>query len=101
MRGGSRLVAIPLAIVALAALVALLDDEAGIRSWVRLRGDLSAAEARIARLEAEIAELEAEAEALRSDPLALEAAIRSDLELARPGETVVRLVGPPGALPGP
>jgi cell division protein FtsB len=34
--------------------------------------------------------LRAEIEALESQPFALERAIREDLELARPGETVVR-----------
>ena len=70
----------------------MLDSEAGLRTWVRLRGDLRAAEARIETLRGEITALEAEAEGLRSDPLAIESAIREDLHLARPGETVVRLL---------
>ena len=73
----------------------MLDGEAGLGTWLRLRGDLRAAEARIETLRDEIAVLEDETEALRSDPFAIEAAIREDLHLARPGETVVRLLGEP------
>ena len=80
------------AIVAAALAAAMLDGEAGLRSWLRLRGDLRAAETRIETLRSEIATLEQESEALRSDPLAIEGAIRQDLQLARPGETVVRLL---------
>ena len=71
----------------------MIDSEAGVRSWLRLRGDLRAAEARIEAIQDEIAASEEEAEALRSDPVAIESAIREDLQLARPGETVVRLLG--------
>jgi cell division protein FtsB len=76
--------------VALAAVT--LDGEAGFRTWLRLRGDLRASEARIETLRQEITALEDETEALRSDPFAIESAIREDLHLARPGETVVRLL---------
>ena len=81
------------AIVAAALAVAMLDSEAGFRTWLRLRGDLRVAEARIEALRDEIAALEEETEALRTDPFAIESAIREDLQLARPGETVVRLIG--------
>ena len=80
------------AIVAVALAAVMLDSETGLRSWLRLRGDLRAAEARIETLQQEITTLEEETEALRSDPLAIESAIREDLHLARPGETVVRLL---------
>jgi cell division protein FtsB len=83
------------AIVAAVLAAAMLDGEAGLRTWLRLRGDLRAAEARIETLRDEIAVLKDETEALRSDPFAIEAAIREDLHLARPGETVVRLLGEP------
>jgi cell division protein FtsB len=81
------------AIIAAALAAAMIDSEAGVRSWLRLRGDLWAAEARIEAIRDEIAASEEEAEALRSDPVAIESAIREDLQLARPGETVVRLLG--------
>jgi cell division protein FtsB len=83
------------AIVALVLAAAMLDGEAGLGTWLRLRGDLRAAEARIETLRDEIAVLEDETESLRSDSFAIEAAIREDLHLARPGETVVRLLGEP------
>jgi cell division protein FtsB len=73
----------------------MLDSEAGFRTWLRLRGDLRAAGVRIEALRDQIAALEEETESLRSDPFALESAIRKDLHLARPGETVVRLLGDP------
>ena len=85
-----REIAIALAIVASAVAIAVSDDETGIRAWHKTRSDLAGARARVAELEARIESREGEAEALRSDPLALERAIREDLGLARPGETVVR-----------
>jgi cell division protein FtsB len=85
-----REIAVALAIVASAVAVAVLDEETGLRAWQKARRDLAAAQARVAELEARIETREGEAEALRSDPLALERAIREDLGLAKPGETVVR-----------
>ena len=78
------------AIVGAAVGVAVMDDSAGIRTWLQVRRDLGVAQARVAELEGRIESREAEVEALRSDPIALEHAIREDLGLARPGETVVR-----------
>ena len=78
------------AIVAVAAGVVVADESTGIRTWLQVRRDLRVAQARVAELEARIESREAEAAALRSDPLALEHAIREDLGLARPGETLVR-----------
>lgn len=92
-----RFLLIPALLVAALA-VAVLDEDAGIRTWLRLRGDVRAAEARQETLRAEIAELRDEAEALESQRFAQERAIREELEWARPGETVVRL--PPERPPG-
>lgn len=88
-----REIAIGLAIVASAVAIAVADDETGVRAWRNTRSDLANAQARVAELEARIESREGEAAALRSDPLALERAIREDLGLARPGETVVRGLG--------
>lgn len=88
-----RLWIVPAVLVAALA-AAWLDDEAGLRAWVRLEGDLAAAEGRMGALRAEIEELERRAEALAEDPFAQEAAVRAELGLARPGETVVRLRRP-------
>jgi cell division protein FtsB len=77
---------------------AAFDERSGLPAWQRLRADLASARARIEVLRGDIEALRGEAEALEGDPFALERAIREDLGLARPGESVVRLDGPrPGA----
>lgn len=78
-------------ILAAAWIFAWLDPETGIRSWQSLREDLAAAHGRIAELEQGLVALETEAGRLEADPLAIEAAIREDLGLARSGDTVVIL----------
>jgi cell division protein FtsB len=82
-------------LVSMGFLLAASGSETGFPKWVRLRSDLKASRERIELLRAEIEALRVEVKALESDPFALERAIREDLELARPGETVVRFV-PPG-----
>jgi cell division protein FtsB len=74
-----------------AAGVSALDERTGIPAWHRLRDDLTAAHARIEILRGDIAALRGEALALETDSFAVERAIREDLGLAQPGETVVRL----------
>jgi cell division protein FtsB len=81
---------IPVAAFAATGLLAL-DDRTGVPAWRRLRDDLRAADARIEILRGDIAALRAESLALESDAFAVERAIREDLGLAQPGETVVRL----------
>jgi len=78
-------------ILAAAWIFAWLDPETGIRSWISLREDLAAAHGRISSLEQGIETLETEAGSLEEAPLAIEAAIREDLGLARSGDTVVIL----------
>lgn len=72
-------------------MLALADGRAGLRAWWTLRSDVSSARERVAALQLEIQELRGHQEALDSSPLAIEQAIRQDLELARPGEVVVRV----------
>ena len=79
------------ALVGAVALYAAIDDEAGLHSLWRLRGDLDAAHERIEGLRDDIALLSQEAEALQNRDFALERAIREELEFARSGETLVRL----------
>ena len=82
----------PLAVLlAIAFAIALVDRNAGIRTWLTLREDLRQAEERIERLRTEVAVLEQNRGGLESDPFALERAIRERLELAREGETIVRV----------
>ena len=78
-------------IVGLSVCVALADGRAGLRAWWTLRSDVAEAEARVSALRGEIRGLERDIEALQADSLAIEAAIRGDLELARRGEVVVRV----------
>ena len=80
-----------LAVATLAFATALADAHSGLRTWWALRADLREAETRIARLRADVAALERTSGGLEADPFALERAIRERLELARPGETLVRL----------
>lgn len=87
-----RRILIAPALVAVALLYAWVDPEHGIRACARLRGELGRAQQRVATLDGEVEALRAQVAALRDDPLAQEAAIREDLELARPGETVVRIL---------
>ena len=86
--------ALALGIVLLATLWAFADPHAGVRSWWDLRAQLRASEGRAETLRGELAALEGEAARLEADPLAVESAIRADLGLARPGETIVRAVSP-------
>ena len=74
-----------------AAGAAALDERTGVPAWRRLRDDLTAVNARIEILRGDIAALRGEVLALESDSFAVERAIREDLGLAQPGESVVRL----------
>lgn len=78
-------------VLALGLARAGLDGDAGVRSWLYLRAELADARARIASLEDEIAGLRREAQQLETGDYALERAIREELELVRPGQTLVRL----------
>jgi cell division protein FtsB len=84
-------------VVLVALVLALVDGESGLRTWLLLREDLRAAESRIERLRSDVAELESEGGALTGagEPFALERAIRERLVYVREGETLVRL-GEPG-----
>ena len=79
------------ALVGLAVLYAVLDRDSGIRTWWRMRADLEDSRERIAVLQEQTERLGREVALLRDDPFAIERAIREDLRLARPGESVVRL----------
>jgi cell division protein FtsB len=93
-----RLLLVP-AIIALAVVYAMLDEASGIRAWLRLRSHLVASAGRIDELRREVEALRDESSALKHDPFATERAIREDLELAKPGEIVVRLPRAEGGTP--
>ena len=92
------LVWIPLVLVlGLAFAWRLGDARSGARAWWSLRADRDAAQERIRELGAEIGRLRGEAAALREEQgFGLERAIREDLDLARPGEVVLRVPEPAG-----
>ncbi len=77
-------------LLAAVAVIAVADGESGIPMWFRLRSDVAQASERAAVLARETEALRVQIEALSSEPFALERAIREDLELALPGEIVVR-----------
>jgi cell division protein FtsB len=79
-----------LAAIALVMVLAVVDQKSGLSTWMRLRGELDASQQRIRVLEGANDALRDEIRALERDPFAVERAIREDLELARPGEIVVR-----------
>ena len=78
--------------LAIAAVFALAvgGQQSGLPAWFALRSELAAARARIGALSERTAALRIEIDALEQHEFALERAIREDLELARPGEIVVR-----------
>lgn len=77
-------------LLAAVGVIAVADAESGIPMWFRLRADVDQAEVRVAALARETDALQGQIDALGSEPFALERAIREDLELALPGEIVVR-----------
>ena len=83
-----------LAVLVAATGVALLDTEAGIGPWMQLREEARTARARVAAREAEVTRLATEIDELSDDRIALERAIREELDLARAGEWVVRFRAP-------
>lgn len=89
---------IPL-LVGVAACVAALDGNAGLRSWWDVRAALREAEAERAELQREVDALRAAADALESDRFAIERAIRERLRFAKDGETLLRLSEPDTASP--
>lgn len=89
---------IPL-LLCVAALVAALDANAGLRAWWELRDGLRHAEVQRDALRLEVDALQGAADALDADGFAIERAIRERLRLSRPGETLVRLPGAESASP--
>jgi cell division protein FtsB len=73
---------------------ALLDPETGVGIWQELREDLAEANARVDQLVRENDALRGEIEMTRVDPAAVDRAIREELDLALPGEVVVRFLAP-------
>lgn len=79
-------------IVACLAMTAILDRESGVGIWYALRGDLEASAERVRTLSAGNDALLREIESWEADPSATDRAIREELDVALPGEVVVRFV---------
>jgi cell division protein FtsB len=78
-------------LVAAGVVYAAFDTDAGLGTWLRLRGVLRESQARNAELGGEILALESEAQALERGGFAIERAIREELGFVRADETLVRL----------
>ena len=81
------------ALVAAVVVHAAFDADAGLGTWLRLRGLLRESQARNAGLVRENAALEAEVQALEAGGFAVERAIREELGFARADETLLRVPG--------
>jgi cell division protein FtsB len=89
-----RTLGLGVCVIAILAVSALLDHDSGVGIWLELRGDLSASEARVARLVDQTESMRREIEMLEAEPAALDRAIREELDVALPGEIVVRFTRP-------
>ena len=76
-------------LIILAAASALLNDETGIVNWRDLRASLVVSSSRVAILEVQNEALRREIETLEKEPAALDRAIREELDLVLPGESIV------------
>jgi cell division protein FtsB len=90
MRG---ILVVPALLLLVALAHAALDEDAGVRQWWHLRAELADAELRIGVLSRELEVLRIEAQRLEEGGFATERAIREELGLVRPGQTLLRLPG--------
>ncbi len=71
---------------------ALLDHESGFGVWLGLGADLARSEARVAELVHRNEAMRREIALLEAEPAAIDRAIREELDLALPGEIIVRFL---------
>jgi cell division protein FtsB len=71
---------------------ALLDHESGFGIWLELGKDLARSEARVGELLRRNDAMRREIDMLEAEPAAIDRAIREELDLALPGEIIVRFV---------
>jgi cell division protein FtsB len=86
-------------VIAAIAVSAMLDPDSGLEIWRELRRDLAVSDVRVERLIRENDALRGEIATLESEPDALDRAIREELDLALPGEIVVRFEPTPAPQP--
>ena len=79
-------------LIALLAVPALLDEDSGIGIWLELQEDLVSSTTRVNELVRQNESLRREIELLEADPTAMDRVIREELDLALPGEVIVRFV---------
>ena len=85
-----RALGLGIAAIAILGISALLDSESGFEVWRDLGEDLSISLARVADLQNENEAMRREIEMLEAEPAAVDRAIREELDLALPGEIIVR-----------
>jgi len=76
-------------LIAVVAILALLDRDSGLGIWLELREDLDRSTARVEELRQQNDFLRREIELLEADPTAVDRVIREELDMALPGEIVV------------
>ncbi len=76
-------------LIMLVAASALLDQETGVATWLVLRDSLNASDARVAELEQSNAALRRDIEMLETESSGHDRAIREELDLVLPGESIV------------
>jgi cell division protein FtsB len=89
---GVRAIGLGTLLIALLAVPALLDESSGVGIWLELQEDLVRSTARLDELVVQNESLRREIELLEDDPTAMDRVIREELDLALPGEVVVRFV---------
>jgi cell division protein FtsB len=85
-----RALGLGIAAIAILGVSALLDQESGFEVWRNLDGDLSISLGRVAELKSQNESMRREIEMLEAEPAAIDRAIREELDLALPGEIIVR-----------
>jgi cell division protein FtsB len=80
------------AAIVILGISALLDRESGFGVWLELGKDLARSEARVTQLVRRNDAMRREIETLEVEPTAIDRAIREELDLALPGEIIVRFV---------
>jgi len=85
-----RTLGLGIAAIAILGISALLDRESGFKVWRDLGEDLSISLARVTDLQSQNEAMRYEIEMLEAEPAAVDRAIREELDLALPGEIIVR-----------
>lgn len=85
-----RTLGLGMCVIAILAASALLDRESGVGIWIEMREDLAASAARVEALARENDAMRREIALLEAEPGAIDRAIREELDVALPGEIVVR-----------